>query len=139
MSSGVHRLGPKTGGERPAPEAARLPQLEPSEHSGPRSLHTTWQPGSGAKIREKNLLELHLGRMVVVTVGHYSSSASEAAQISGCGGSPTVVCYPAMNEERPQTPLPDPHSDSTTGWGLWKLRAVIGCEEQRGLEPKAVT
>ena len=24
------------------------------------------------------------------------------------------------------------------GGGLWQLQAVIGCEEQRGLEPKAV-
>ena len=82
--SGVHRLGPKTGGERPAPEAARFPQLEPSEHSGPSDSTPHSNTGSRAKIWEKNLLGLHLGRMVVVIVGRYSRSASGAAQVSGC-------------------------------------------------------
>ena len=50
-----------------------------------------------------------------------------------------VVHYPAMSDERPHRPPSLIHIViPQQGGGLWKLQAVIGCEEQRGLEPKAV-
>lgn len=56
------------------------------------------------------------------------------------GDSPIVVRYPAMNDERPHRHPSLTHTViPQQGGGLWKLQAVIGCEEQRGLEPKAVT
>ena len=55
------------------------------------------------------------------------------------GYSSIVVHYPTMSDERPHRPPSLIHIViPQQGGGLWKLQAVIGCEEQRGLEPKAV-
>lgn len=119
-------------------EVARFPQLEPSEHSGPRSLHTTWQHW----IRGQDL-----GKESTGAASGWEDGGHCWPLLKQCfrgrslavGYSSIVVHYPAINDERPHRPHSLIHIViPKQGEGLWMLQVVIGCEQQKGLEPKAV-
>lgn len=79
--------------------------------------------------RGNQVLAWSLGGAALGIVGTYSSSIPEAAQISGGGYSTTVI----------SRYMPRVHADSTCPAVWRRLGAVISCEGQMGLAPKAVS
>lgn len=120
-----------------------MSQPEPSECSSP--IYSTSQCSSGFRAttnREKaQLWKIEVTwSLSSIWVGQQwlSLTLTQAAQNSDnrhpvYHSSPPNTCQVSM-----QAP-PALRCRFTTGWGLWRLRGAICCEEKKGLEPEAAS